>query len=86
MDRRDLPLRHAGSFGFDFGAAEWSRDRIRDRYVVRIAAADLPTSLWDEVVAAVAVWWRAHEGLGQAQRAKCCKGYGGQLRTFSRIE
>jgi hypothetical protein len=62
MDRRDLPLRHAGSFGFDFGAAEWSRDRIRDRYVVRIAAADLPTSLWDEVVAAVAVWWRAHEG------------------------
>jgi hypothetical protein len=62
MDRRGLPLRHAGSFGFDFGAAEWSRDRIRDRYVVRIAAADLPTSLWDEVVAAVAVWWRAHEG------------------------
>jgi len=67
LDRRGLPLRHAGSFGFDFGAAEWSRDRIRDRYVVRIAAADLPTLLWDEVIAAVAVWWKAHEG--QAKRS-----------------
>jgi hypothetical protein len=40
-----LPLRHAGSFGFDFGAAEWSRDTARDRYVVRIAVPDLPTEL-----------------------------------------
>jgi hypothetical protein len=61
LGRRGLPMRHAGSFGFDFGAAEWSLDRIRDRYVVRIAVADLPTSLWDEVVAAVAAWWKAHE-------------------------
>jgi hypothetical protein len=67
LGRRGLPLRHAESFGFDFGAAEWSRDRTRDRYVVRIAAADLPTSLWDEVIAAVAVWWKAHEG--QAMRS-----------------
>jgi hypothetical protein len=61
LGRRGLALRHAGRFGFDFGAAEWSKDRIRDRYVVRIAAADLPTSLWDEVIAAVAAWWKAHE-------------------------
>jgi hypothetical protein len=61
LGRKGLPLRHAGSFGFDFGAAEWSMDRIRDRYVVRIAVADLPTSLWDEVIAAVAAWWKAHE-------------------------
>src|SRR3954468_9791183 len=61
LRRSGLALRHAGSFGFDFGAAEWSKDRIRDRYVVRIAAADLPTSLWDEVIAAVAAWWKAHE-------------------------
>ncbi|MBR1272742.1 hypothetical protein JQ629_35220 [Bradyrhizobium sp. AUGA SZCCT0222] len=61
LRRRGLPLRHAGSFGFDFGAAEWSKDRIRDRYVVRIAAADLPTSLWGEIVAAVGAWWKARE-------------------------
>jgi hypothetical protein len=61
LGRRGLALRHAGSFGFDFGAVEWSKDWIRDRYVVRIAAADLPTSLWDEVIAAVAAWWKAHE-------------------------
>jgi hypothetical protein len=69
LDRRGLPLCHAGSFGFDFGAAERSRDRIRDRYVVRIAAADLPTSVWDEVVAAVAAWWKAHE----RQASGACK-------------
>ncbi|MET3844017.1 hypothetical protein [Bradyrhizobium sp. OAE829] len=61
LRRRGMPLRHAGSFGFDFGAAEWSTDRIRDRYVVRIAAPDLPTSLWDEIVAAVGAWWKARE-------------------------
>jgi hypothetical protein len=34
---------------------------IRDRYVIRIAAADLPTSLWDEMVAVVGAWWKARE-------------------------
>jgi hypothetical protein len=76
LGRRGLPMRHAGSFGFDFGAAEWSLDRIRDRYVVRIAVADLPTSLWDEVVAAVAAWWKAHERRAR-QRAKVGKALGG---------
>lgn len=61
LRRRGLPMRHAGSFGFDFGAAEWARDRLRNRYVVRIAVADLPTSLWDEVTSAAAAWWKAHE-------------------------
>jgi hypothetical protein len=57
LKRKDLPLRHAGSFGFDFAAAEWARDRLRNRYVVRLAAADLPTPIWDAVVGAVAAWW-----------------------------
>jgi hypothetical protein len=56
-----LPLRHAGSFGFDFGAAEWFRDTIRNRYVVRIAVPDLPTPLWDQVAQAIVQRWSAHE-------------------------
>lgn len=57
---RGLPLRHAGSFGFDFGAAEWGHDLRENRYVVRIAVPDLPTELWDEVLQAIARWWSAH--------------------------
>ncbi|MBU6462592.1 MAG: hypothetical protein KGL35_17800 [Bradyrhizobium sp.] len=64
LSRAYLPVRHAGSFGFDFGAAEWCRDRTRDRYVVRLAIPDLPGSLWDEVTRAVADWWMAHERSG----------------------
>jgi hypothetical protein len=67
--RSGLPLRHAGSFGFDFGAAEWCQDRLRDRYVVRIAVPDLPGSVWLDVVRAVAGWWKAHEQ-GRARLSK----------------
>lgn len=56
-----LPLRHAGSFGFDFGATDWFRDTIRNRYVIRIAVPDLPTLLWDQVAQAVVRWWSVHE-------------------------
>ena len=56
-----LPLRHAGSFGFDFGAAEWASDPRHDRYVVRVAVPDLPTNLWDEAIQAIAQWWSKHE-------------------------
>jgi hypothetical protein len=61
LRKAGLPLRHAGSFGFDFGAAEWFRDTTRDRYVLRIAVPDLPTPLWDQVARAVVQWWSAHE-------------------------
>jgi hypothetical protein len=40
---------------------EWSQDRFRNRYVVRIAVPDLPTLLWDEVTQAIAAWWVTHE-------------------------
>jgi hypothetical protein len=56
-----MPLRHAGSFGFDFGASEWFHDTSSDRYLVRIAVPDLPTLLWDEVAKAIAGWWSARE-------------------------
>jgi len=61
LTKAGLPLRHAGSFGFDFGAAEWFRDTTRNRYVVRIAVPDLPTPLWDQVAQAVVQWWSVHE-------------------------
>ena len=61
LRKAGLPLRHAGSFGFDFGAAEWFRDTTRNRYVVRIAVPDLPTPLWDRVARAVVQWWSVHE-------------------------
>jgi hypothetical protein len=84
LGRRSLPLRHAGSFGFDFGAAEWSLDRFRNRYVVRIAVADLPTSLWDEVVAAVAAWWDAHERQAKRSVQNIGRDSEGNLRTLNR--
>jgi hypothetical protein len=61
LGRAGLPLRHAGSFGFDFGAAEWCHDRLRDRYVVRLAVPDLPGSVWQNVATSVAAWWSARE-------------------------
>lgn len=61
LGQENLPLRHAGSFGFDFGAAEWAQDRTQNRYVVRLAVADLPTPIWDKVAVAVAEWWCARE-------------------------
>jgi hypothetical protein len=75
LSRIGLPLRHAGSFGFDFGATEWFHDSITDRYLVRIAVPDMPTRLWDEVAVAIAQWWCARErrsrqtnGIGPRER------------------
>jgi hypothetical protein len=56
-----LPLRHAGSFGFDFAATEWCRDTTTDQYHVRLAVPDLPTPVWDELTEAVARWWAANQ-------------------------
>jgi hypothetical protein len=61
LRKAGLPLRHAGSFGFDFGAAEWFHDITRNSYVVRIAVPDLPTELRDQVARAVVQWWLVHE-------------------------
>jgi hypothetical protein len=63
-----FPIRHAGSFGFDFAATEWFHDAITDEYSVRVAVADLPTGLWADLTAAIARWWAAH----QAELGKGC--------------
>lgn len=61
LRRAGFPIRHAGSFGFDFAATEWFHDSTTGRYSVRIAVADLPTALWDDLTEAVARWWVASE-------------------------
>jgi hypothetical protein len=61
LSKEGLPLRHAGSFGFDFAATEWFHDFEADRYLVRIAVGDLPTTLSDELTNAIATWWSARE-------------------------
>ncbi|MHC2286529.1 hypothetical protein [Bradyrhizobium barranii] len=52
-----FPIRHAGSFGFDFAATEWFHDLTTDRYSVRIAVPDLPSSLWIDLTRAIGDWW-----------------------------
>lgn len=54
------PIRHAGSFGFDFAATEWFHDAATDRYNVRVAVPDLPSALWDDLSASIATWWKRH--------------------------
>lgn len=66
LRRAGLPIRHAGSFGFDFAATEWFHDATTDRYSVRVAVPDLPTAIWDELTGAIAGWWSAHQGRSAA--------------------
>lgn len=60
LSRKGYPIRHAGSFGFDFAATEWFHDATTDQYSVRVAVPDLPTELWNDLVAAIAEWWRSN--------------------------
>jgi hypothetical protein len=62
LRRKGFPIRHAGSFGFDFAATEWFHDAITDQYSVRVAVPDLPTELWNDLAAAIAGWWRSNQG------------------------
>ncbi|CCD94612.1 conserved hypothetical protein [Bradyrhizobium sp. ORS 375] len=66
LKRAGLPIRHAGSFGFDFAATEWFHDATTDRYSVRVAVPDLPTAVWDDLTGAIAAWWSAHQGRSAA--------------------
>lgn len=61
LGRDGFPIRHAGSFGFDFAATEWFHNATTDEYSVRVAVPDLPTDLWNDLAAAIAGWWRTHQ-------------------------
>jgi hypothetical protein len=52
-----FPIRHAGSFGFDFAATEWFHDLTTDRYRVGIAVPDLASRLWRDLTEAIGNWW-----------------------------
>jgi hypothetical protein len=69
-----LPVRHAGSFGFDFfvmdGFPDPASDGAPDRHGVRLAFSDVPGPVADEVSDRIARWWRAHiERLHPGRRA-----------------
>jgi len=55
-----LPVRHAGSFGFDFFAMDGFPDLALDRHGVRLAFSDVPGAVADDVSDRIARWWTAH--------------------------
>jgi hypothetical protein len=61
LSQNGFPIRHAGSFGFDFAATEWFHNATTGRYSVRIAVPDLPSDIWDQLTTAIAEWWSAHQ-------------------------
>jgi hypothetical protein len=54
---KGLPVRHAGSFGFDFVAIEGFFDTALQRQLLRVAAADLPEAVSTRVTNGITAWW-----------------------------
>jgi hypothetical protein len=65
---RGLPGKHAGSFGFDFVALQWYPDPINRTNSIRIAGADLPLELTDQIGERIAAWWLRNVGARSSRR------------------
>ena len=52
-----LPVRHAGSFGFDFVALDGFFDTAVERHLLRVAAADLPATVSARIADGIGAWW-----------------------------
>lgn len=53
-----FPVRHAGSFGFDFVAVEAYSDPVDARGVLRICGGDIPPDLGEKIGQRIAAWGR----------------------------
>jgi hypothetical protein len=58
-----LPVRHAGSFGFDFVGLEWFCHAQADEAVLRISAGDLPPSVMEQTAKWLSRLLRSAAGL-----------------------
>ena len=56
MATQGLPVKHAGSFGFDFVAVEWCPDAIDGTNSLRVCGGDLPLALADEMGRRITTW------------------------------
>jgi hypothetical protein len=70
LSRSGLPVRHSGSFGFDFTAIDCFREPLSGSSVIRVAASDIPASLADQVADGIARWWSFKGWLARADLAR----------------